>query len=198
MQTANIMASIGEGRSHTVPKYGVTVSEIAVLRAIHGEDAVFDVEPLDAVALGANGRPRTNREELERLAQVYGRAADRENRSIVGQLFPGAAARCFMSLDELDLPPVLFKATTRAEAKPSSKADEPKVLDDLTKAEMLALAKSLEIDVPARATKAEILPLLEAASEAQAASDAKAAATIGGEGGDGIEDINDGGENLFQ
>jgi hypothetical protein len=117
MQTANVWLGIGGGRDHTVPKEGVTPSEIAVLRAIHGEDAVFDVEPLDAVALNEAGQPRTSRQEIERLVLTYGSARDGSDRSVVGQLFPGIGARAFETLDELGLPEEFFKPETRAKLK---------------------------------------------------------------------------------
>lgn len=115
MQTANIMLAIGGGRDNTIPKYGVTAAEAAVLRAIHGEDAVFDVEPLADEATGEEGS-RSNRQERQRLYAVYGAALDGNGNKIVEGLFPGAAARVFENFDELDLPEEYFKATGRVSA----------------------------------------------------------------------------------
>lgn len=114
MQLANIMLGIGGGRDNTVPKYGVTPSEIAILQAIHGEDAVHDVEPLEEEV------DRSNREELSRLRGLYGGAKDGNSNVVFDALFPGAAARAFQSLDELGLPEVFFKAQTRMKAKPAA------------------------------------------------------------------------------
>lgn len=109
MQTANIMLDIGGDNGNQVPKYGVTAAEIAVLIAIHGEAAVHDIEPIGTVE-------RSNRDELTRLREVYGRAKDGEDHSHVDILFPGAAARVFENIDELNLPPEFFKPTARASA----------------------------------------------------------------------------------
>lgn len=118
MQLANIMLGIGGGRDNTVPKYEVTPSEIAILQAIHGEDAVHDVEPLDEEV------DRSNREELTRLRALYGGAKDGNSNIVFDSLFPGAAARAFQTLDELGLPDIFFKAQVRMKAKPA--ADKPK------------------------------------------------------------------------
>jgi hypothetical protein len=116
MQLANIMLGIGGGRDNTVPKYGVTPSEIVILQAIHGEDAVHDVEPLD------DEIERSSREELSRLRGIYGGAKDGNSNFIFNEIFPGAAARAFQTLDELALPEEFFKAQTRMKAKPAPAA----------------------------------------------------------------------------
>jgi hypothetical protein len=124
MKLANIMVAIGGTRDTTFPKYGVTAGEIAVLRQIHGEDSVFDVEPTDEDALNEDGLRRTNRQELNRLKMLYGRAKDGGGTPLVEQLYPGAAARVFEGFDELELPDEFFKSSGRvAVAAPV----EPKV-----------------------------------------------------------------------
>lgn len=127
MQTANIMLAIGGDRGNTVPKYAISVAEIVLLRAIHGEDAVFDVEPLEAPAMD-EGMAISNRAELNRLRRVYD-AKDADGNRIVDQVYPGAAARVFETLEEIDLPEDYFKPTERtapikavAAAKPRAKA----------------------------------------------------------------------------
>jgi len=101
MDRANIMVALGGDMSNTVPKYDVTAAEIAVLRAIHGEGAVFDVTPTGTVA-------RSHREEKERLRANYGRAMNRDNKPILDDLYPGAAARVHEEISELELAPELF------------------------------------------------------------------------------------------
>lgn len=127
MQTANIMLAIGGDRGNTVPKYAISVAEIVLLRAIHGEDAVFDVEPLETPAMD-EGMAISNRAELNRLRRVYD-AKDADGNRIVDQVYPGAAARVFETLEEIDLPEDYFKPTERtapikavAAAKPRAKA----------------------------------------------------------------------------
>jgi hypothetical protein len=107
MQIANIMLSLGGDHGNQVYKHSVTAAEIAVLRAIHGDDAVKDVEPIGDVK-------RSHREERGRLIETYGGAKIPDTKTpIVESLFPGVAARVFENLHELDLPDVFFKATGR-------------------------------------------------------------------------------------
>lgn len=105
MQTANIMLSLGGDHGNQVYKHGVTAAEIAVLRAIHGDEAVKDVEP-------SGDLKRSHREERGRLIEIYGGAKIPDTKTpIVESLFPGVAARVFESLHELDIPDSFFKAT---------------------------------------------------------------------------------------
>lgn len=109
MQTANVMVALGGDVGTLVPKYGITVAEIAVLRAIHGEAAVTEIDPTGEIE-------RTNREERERLLEIYGRAKKQGPTGdvvIVADLFPGAAAAVFRELEELDIPAEFYKATGR-------------------------------------------------------------------------------------
>lgn len=148
MQTANVMLSLGGDSGTQVPKYGITASEIAVLRLIHGADAVTEVEPLEDIE-------RTHREEIARLAQLYGRAkvddGNGDQRSPVTVLFPGAAARTFDTIDEIGLPEEFFKPTQRMTAKTVAKAEpaaEPKkkAKTKAEKAEKEAEAEAGEAD----------------------------------------------------
>jgi hypothetical protein len=162
MKTANIMLAIGGGRDNTVPKENVTAAEIAVLRAIHGEDAVFDVEPTSQDALDANGQPVKNRQELARLKRIYGGAKDGNGTPHVENLFPGVAARVYEGFDELDLPEDFFKATGRLRAATPAK---PK-----SKAELIAYAQTRGIAVDEKASAKAISEAIEAA-EAAASGD---------------------------
>ncbi len=116
MEIANVMLALGGDTGNTVPKRGVTAAEIAVLRSIHGNEAVFDIEPLGDVE-------RSQREERGRLKAVYGRAMDGNQNSIVESLFPGAAARLFEKIEELEIDDSFYKSVERARAAP--KAAEP-------------------------------------------------------------------------
>lgn len=117
MDIAHILLAVGGDSGNTVPKLFVTAAEIAVLRAIHGEASVTDVEP-------CGERDITGRAELQRLRGIYGRARDSDDNSIVETLFPGAAARVFETLDELELDESFYKAERRV--KPAPAAEEPK------------------------------------------------------------------------
>lgn len=109
MQTANILLSLGGDNGNTIMKWGVTAAEIAVLRAIHGDDSVNDVEPVGNVS-------RSHREERARLIAIYGGAKNAEQRPIVEGMFPGVAARVFENIEELDLDESMFKSTSRLSA----------------------------------------------------------------------------------
>jgi hypothetical protein len=125
MQTANIMIFIGGGQSgNSVPKFGVTAAEIAVLRHIHGEDSVTDIEP-------AGDIQRSHREERARLVSTYGRQVDGSYQApAVEALFPGAAARVFENLDELDVPAEFYKAETRATPQSAPKPNAVSVAEN--------------------------------------------------------------------
>lgn len=188
MQTANIILALGGDAGNSVPKYGVTPAEIAVLRFIHGDESVTDVEPTGEVK-------RSSREERQRLIELYGRQQDgRFVSPHVDALFPGVAARVFETLDELDLPEDFYKAETRvtAKSKPAKKvepAPEPgQDLGDMTKAELVDLAKAEEIEIDASAKKAEIVETIEKAREERKQNDEA-------DEDDGIGEMGD--ENLF-
>lgn len=119
MEIANALLALGGDAGNTVMKYEITASEIAVLRSIHGEDSVTEIQPLSTIKRG-------NRDEIARLHALYGNAMDGSQNSIVGQLFPGAAARVFLTIAELELPAEFFKAQTRTTAAvPVEEAVEP-------------------------------------------------------------------------
>lgn len=186
MKLANIMLAIGGGRDNTIPKYDVTAGEIAVLRAIHGEDAVFDVEPTDTDALNENDAKRTNRQELNRLKYIYGKATDANGAHLVENLYPGAAARVFEDFDELDLPDDYFKATGRVSAKAAEPEKKAKA-KPMTKAELIAYAKTNDIEIDEKAKVDEIRDTIEAA-EAPAPKDDE----------DNIDDMPPAGDAVFE
>lgn len=174
MDTCTIMLALAGDSGNTVEKYHVTPAEIAVLRVIHGDDAVTDIKKTGTVE-------RSNKEELARLHAKYSRADEKgipDPSSPVLMLFPGAAARVFHGLDELDIPDAFFKAEKRATpARSESKADEtPKSLNDMTKGELIDFAEANDIEVNAKDKKDEILKTIKAATDApeQPAPDAPA------------------------
>jgi hypothetical protein len=131
MQTAHCLLSLGGDHGNTVMKYDVTAAEIAVLRAIHGDESVKDVEPAGDVK-------RPHRVERERLLGIYGMAKIPDTKvSVVETMFPGVAARVFETLQEIDLPESFYKATGHLTAQ-SSEPDED--------------APETEPDAPAQAT----------------------------------------------
>lgn len=134
MQIAHILLAIGGDQGNTVPKLFVSAAEIGVLRAIHGEAAVTEIEPIGEKEV-------SNRAELQRLRAIYGQARDADDNSIVEALFPGAAARVFETLDELELDESFYKAERRvappaaaepkkARGRKAAAAEEPVVAPD--------------------------------------------------------------------
>lgn len=105
MQTAHALVALGGDKGNTVPKFDLTAAEIAVLRSIHGPDSVFEIEPVGEIERGS-------REERNRLRLAYP-AKDEDGNHIVDLLYPGAGARVYEGLDELELPEEAFKAEKR-------------------------------------------------------------------------------------
>lgn len=128
MQIANCLLSLGGDHGNQIMKFHVTAAEIAVLRAIHGEESVSEVEPMGAVK-------RSHRDERGRLLAIYGAAKTAEQKPIVEGLYPGIAARVFEDLSELDLDPSFFKATGRmvapeADAPATGEIEEAEHVED--------------------------------------------------------------------
>jgi hypothetical protein len=184
MELANAMLNIGSDGSAIVFKENLTPAEVAVLRVIHGDDAVTEIEILDADAVNEFGKPRTHRQEIARLNEIYGRNLPEGGRSApaVERLFPGAAARVFESFEEIELDESLFKATERAVEKPSkqvaatkaetAKTEAPVIqaavapTDDLrakTIPQLKALADEENVDLDGATKKVDIITKIEAA-----------------------------------
>ncbi len=80
----------------------LTWPEIGVLQFIHGEEAVFNVEPIKSAKVNAS-------QEKQRLASIYGAA-------IVEQLYPGKSP-----VMELDMPGVTLPEDETTEPKAGAK-----------------------------------------------------------------------------
>jgi len=191
LQTASVLLALGGDMRNTVPKYGVTAAEVAVLRLIHGEAAVFDVELIGSVS-------RTDRQEIGRLTELYGRQeGDRRIAPAVAELFPGAAARVFQSFDELELPEDLYVATgrkTAAEPKPAKAAPAPVDNDDLdgkTLKDLQAIADKEGVELTGVTKKADVLEAIKTARAAKNEAPAEGADEDDGEDDD-VQDMDDG------
>jgi len=158
MEIANLMLALGGDMNNTVPKFACTASEIAVLRAIHGDGAVYDIEPQGRIE-------RTSRDERARLYAEYGRAMGRENKPIISDLFPGAASRLFEEISELGLVEEQFspKFRQQLEAKAAAKAAKPPVekKNTLTKKELVDFLTVEGYDVPKNATVSQLADMVE-------------------------------------
>ncbi len=87
MRYCDVTVRLTDSPSHTVRKVGVSVAEIVVLRAIHGEGAVVEIEP-------KTSDRRSATEEFERLRGLYGKPdeglMDAGNGDLLERLFPGS------------------------------------------------------------------------------------------------------------
>lgn len=116
MDTANCLVALGGNRGNTVPKF-VTAPEIPVLRAIHGEDAVFDIAPVGSVNVSAAA-------ELRRLRENY-QAANEDRVPIITTVYAGSAPMLPMTLADLDLPDEFFAVERRVSRAPTPRAAAP-------------------------------------------------------------------------
>jgi hypothetical protein len=97
MELASCTLALGGDAGQTVQKFNVTPSEVAVLRYIHGQDSVTDLQILGTV-------DRKHPRERARLVQEYGRGMDGVIKSpAVDALFPGVAARLFETFSEIEM-----------------------------------------------------------------------------------------------
>lgn len=106
MELANCLIAIAGDRGNTVPKYSVTAAEIAVLRAVHGDQAVFDIVPVgkdDSINNGA---------EYARLRETY-RARDEDGQPIILSVYPSPYTPLHRSLADLGLGDDAFAAKER-------------------------------------------------------------------------------------
>lgn len=128
MQYANILVAIGGDQGNQVPKYNVSAAEIAVLRAIHGEDAVREVEPVSAPKDDDGKAIRVDeRQELQRLRETYGGAHNEDREAFIDIVYPrGAGTKLVTSLSDLDLPEESYKPKTRAKASDADAGADPR------------------------------------------------------------------------
>lgn len=186
MQTASILLAIGGERDMQVPKFGVTPAEVMLLRAIHGEEAVTDIDII-------GNEDRGNRDERERLFSLYAKSDPSGvfKLPILDALYPGVNAKLPTGFSDLDLDDVFYKAQSRKTpgkvdpldhdgdgVKGGTVASAEDGYKGMTVPELKDLAEQRAVDLGDATKKADIIAKLE---EADAAAD--------GVGGD---------QNLFQ
>lgn len=160
MQKANALVAIAGDIGNTVPKSGLTPAEVALLSAIHGENAVQNIEILDKETDIAA------RQLLQDLAVKYGRAMGRDNLPIIRSLFPTATSPVPGTFAELGLAEEQFTQASLdkmggGESPETDAADKP--LAKMTKAELVGYADDNELDVDMNANKPELLEAITAA-----------------------------------
>lgn len=124
MELANCILALGGDTQNTVPKFAVTPAEVALLLAIHGDQAISEIEVVGTVE-------RRNTEEADRLLAQYP-AKDESGNLILQQVYPGRQPILHQTFADLQLPDEFFAVKSRAvptEApakKAKAKAAEPK------------------------------------------------------------------------
>lgn len=199
MQTASLLLALGGDGTMTVPKYGVTPAEVLLLQAIHGDEAVtdIDIQPEEA-KYGEdvdNTHKRTSREERARLFGQYAKVTPDGGMQLrqLDALFPGVAAKLPETFAEIDLDDAFYKAQGRKTPEKvdaldhdgdGKKGGTASSTDDgykgMTVPDLKALASQRDIDLGDATKKADIIAKLEEADEVADAAD------------------EDGDQNLFQ
>jgi hypothetical protein len=108
MQTASILLAIGGERDMQVPKFGVTPAEVMLLRAIHGEEAVTDINII-------GDEDRNSRAERERLFSLYAKSdpSGAFKLPVLDALYPGVSSRLPTEFSELELADEFYVAEVR-------------------------------------------------------------------------------------
>lgn len=116
MQLCNLEVRLGDSAGHTVFKTNVTPAEIVVLQAIHGASAIVGIQPTKM-----DKRPHV--EEFDRLTALYGRTSDglmdAGNGDLLDRLFPGAAKRLPVSLEDIGLGHLVNPIKGKGKAEPA-------------------------------------------------------------------------------
>lgn len=198
MQIANIILDLGGDSRNSIPMYAVTAAEAAVLRVIHGDQSVHDIDITGTVA-------RTHRQEIGRLTEKYSRqqADGRLGAPAVASLFPGAAARVFETYNELELPEDAFVARERKTSRDPLDHDSdgkkggslPKATgddewDNMTVVELRNHAEKNDIDLAGVTKKADIIEAIKL-YHASAPKEAGAPVEPADADEDGVGDMND-------
>lgn len=119
MQFYSVSVQLGGDRNHTVTNKGpVSVAEIAVLRAVHGDASVSDFRYLTTDTKGFD-----RAEHLEYLRRRYGQATPGEVNRIVDTLF-GPHGKLPTSLQAIGIDPKAEAAKLREAAAEAAAAAE--------------------------------------------------------------------------
>jgi hypothetical protein len=103
MQTLNAMVALTGDRNNMVWKIGLTPAEILLLQALHGADAVVQIEP-------TGDAKREPHEEITRLKELY--PLHHERIQNIWRDFPGPAFP--VRIDALGVNPALLKPAEAA------------------------------------------------------------------------------------
>jgi hypothetical protein len=103
MQQLNAMVALTGDRNNMVWKMGLTPAEILLLQALHGADAVVQIEPTGETR-------REPHEEITRLKELYPLHGERIQN--IWRDFPGPAFP--MRIDSLGINPALLRPAEAA------------------------------------------------------------------------------------
>jgi hypothetical protein len=127
-----------------IPRVNVSVPEIIVLRAIHGDDAL-EVEQMryagERVSLDEDGN-EVDFDEMEYLQNIYGKKD--ETKALLEKLFPGHDPKLPTTLEAIGI--------SKADLKPAAKEVAAKKPKALALAEAAAAAKADGLIHPPRPT----------------------------------------------
>ena len=135
MQICDCDVLLAGSRNHVVRKNRVSVAEIEVLRAMHGDDAVLNIQPRETKKIAS-------RDELERLRRRYRRqlntAGTEGRKSVVDAVYPGNNPTLPTTLADIGVEYTKGGRTKKAaskekaEAKAAEEADSVVVGEDGT------------------------------------------------------------------
>jgi len=97
MQLVSCYVNLAGDLRHVVFKQSVSVAEVLVLRALHGQNAVTKIMPIGS----ASGHVIGNVAEKDRLTDIYGRKRDGIGRALIEKLFPGFNPRMPATLKDI-------------------------------------------------------------------------------------------------
>jgi len=124
METASCTVRLGGDLRNTVFKENVTPAEVVLLKAIHGEEAIVDVE-----LTGSDKRPHGD--ERDRLQQRYGGAKNGDDRTIFSLIFPSPLTPLPVRFSEIGIEiEGGAKRRQRREAPPAPPEGEPEQSED--------------------------------------------------------------------
>jgi hypothetical protein len=121
MQHCSCTVYLGGDLGHSVWKADVTVAEIALLRAIHGEDACQDIQPTFMAKT-------KQADELERLRALYSASnITKEGKRMVDEVYPGRNPTLPVNLSDIG---VEYGADGVQDAKAVAPAEESVATED--------------------------------------------------------------------
>lgn len=123
MQHCSCMVFLSGDVYHSVWKDDVTVAEISLLRAIHGEDAITTIVP----TFKANTKVA---DELDRLRNLYGQSnVSKEGKRLVDDVYPGRNPVLPTSLSDIGVD--VLEEQPKAPAPKAEKAGKQNASDAL-------------------------------------------------------------------